>query len=97
MRVMMKISIPTDALNKATQDGSVKQILQSSLEQLRPEAVYFYPSDEGRNLLLFVDIKENSDVPVAAEPYFRGLNAKISFSPVMNLQDFQAAMVKLAH
>ena len=96
MRMMMKNSIPIEAANKAVQDGSAQRIFQSSLEALRPEATYFFPTEEGRNLLLFIDVKENSDIPVIGEPFFQGLNARITFTPVMNLQDFQSAMAKLA-
>jgi hypothetical protein len=96
MRMMMKISIPTEAANKAVADGSVKRILQTSLETLRPEATYFYPSEDGRNILMFIDVKENSDIPAIGEPFFKGLNAKVAFTPVMNVQDFQAGMAKAA-
>ena len=94
MRTMMKISIPIEAANKAVQDGSVKRILQTSLEALRPEATYFYPGEDGRTILLFIDLKETSDMPAIGEPFFQGLNARITFTPVMNLQDFQAGMAK---
>jgi hypothetical protein len=97
MRMMMTITIPIEAANKAVQDGSAKRILQSSFETLRPEAAYFYPSESGRTILLFVDVKETSDMPVIGEPFFAGLNAKVTFTPVMNAQDFQAGMAKLAH
>ena len=97
MRMMMKIVIPIEAANKAVQDGSAQRILQSSLETLRPEAAYFYPAEEGRTILLFIDVKENSDIPAKGEPFFQGLNARITFTPVMNGQDFQAGMAKLAH
>jgi hypothetical protein len=64
---------------------------------LRPEAAYFFPAEEGRTILHFIDVKENSDIPAIGEPFFQGLNAKITFTPVMNGQDFQAGMAKLAH
>lgn len=96
MRIMMNVCIPVEEVNKAMQDGSAGRTLQSVFETWRPEAVYFFPTDQGRNLLLFVDVKENSDMPVIAEPFFR-MNAKITVTPVMNAQDFQAAMGKLAH
>ena len=48
MRMMMKISIPIEAANRAMNDGSAPRILQSSLEALRPEAAYFFPAEEGR-------------------------------------------------
>jgi len=97
MRMMMKISIPIEAANRAVQDGSAKRILQASLETLRPEAAYFYPAEDGRTILLFIDVEENSDIPAIGEPFFQGLNARITFTPVMNGQDFQAGMAKLPH
>jgi len=93
MRTMMRISIPIEAANRAVQDGSVKQILQATLEKLRPEAAYFFP-EEGRNILFFFDMKETSDMPSIGEPFFQGLNARISFTPVMNVEDFRTGMAK---
>ena len=95
MRMMMKVSVPIEAANKAVQDGSMKKILQEQLEKLRPESVYFFADDEVRTALLFIDIKDESDMLVIADPFFQGLNARIRFTPVMNVQDFQAGMVKL--
>jgi hypothetical protein len=97
MRMMMKISIPIEAANKAVQDGSAQRIMQSSFETLRPEAVYFYPAEEGRTILLFINVKENSDIPGIGEPFFQGLNARVTFTPVMNAQDFQAGLAKMGH
>lgn len=94
MRMMMKISIPIEAANRAMNDGSAPRILQSSLEALRPEAAYFFPAEEGRTILLFIDVKEPSDLPSIGEPFFQGFNARISFTPVMNVQDFQAGLAK---
>jgi len=97
MRMMMTITIPFEAANKAVQDGSAKRIMQASFETLRPEAAYFYPGEHGRMILLFIDVKENSDIPSIGEPFFQGLGAKVTFTPVMNAQDFQAGLAKLAH
>jgi len=97
MRMMMKISIPIEAANRAMQDGSAPRILQKSFETLRPEAIYFYPGEEGRNILVFLDVKEPSDLPAIGDPFFKGLEARVTFTPVMNLQDFQAGVAKLGH
>ena len=70
--------------------------MQTSLEALRPEAAYFYPAEGGRTVLLFIDVEESSDIPAIGEPFFQGLNATITFTPVMNVQDFQAGLAKLA-
>ena len=96
MRMMMTISIPIEAANKASADGSAMRILKSSFETLRPEAVYFYPGAEGRTILVFLDVAENSDLPSIGEPFFQGFSARITFTPVMNLPDFQKGMAKKA-
>jgi len=97
MRMMMKVSIPIESANRAMKDGTAQTVLQQSFEKLRPEAVYFFPTEEGRTMLIFLDVKENSDVPAIGEPFFQALNARISFTPVMNLPDFKVAMTKFEH
>jgi hypothetical protein len=69
MRMMMKISAQIEAVNKAVRDGSAQRIMQTSFETLRPEAAYFYPADDGRTILLFIDVKEVSEAPGPTRPY----------------------------
>ncbi len=37
---------------------------------------------------------DSSDIPPAAEPFFLGLDATVTFSPVMNAQEMQAGVAK---
>jgi len=94
--MMMKVSVPIEAANKAVQEGTMGKLLQAQLERLRPEAVYFYADDDVRTALLFIDVKDASDMPVIADPFFQQVSARIRFTPVMNVADFQAGMAKLA-
>ena len=96
MRMMMKVSVPIEAANKAVRDGSMGKLLQDQLEKLRPEAVYFHAEDDVRTALLFIDVKDASDMPVIADPFFQQVSAHIRFTPVMTVQDFQTGMAKLA-
>src|SRR5689334_17732118 len=95
MRMLMKISIPFDAAIRATEDGSAQRILKSSIEALRPEAIYFHPAEDGRTILMVIDVKESSDMPSIGEPFFHGLSARVTFTPVMNLPDFMAGLAKM--
>jgi hypothetical protein len=96
MRMMMRVSVPIEDANKAVREGTMGKILQEQLEKLRPEAVYFHAAEDVRTALLFLDVKEASDMPVIADPFFQGVNARITFTPVMTVQDFQAGMAKVA-
>ena len=96
MRMMMKVSVPIEAANEAIQDGRMQKLVTEQLQKLRPESVYFFADDDVRTALLFIDVKSESDLLVIADPFFQGLNACVRFTPVMNAQDYQAGMVKLA-
>ena len=66
----------------------------ASLEALKAEAAYFTAEDGMRTALIFFEMSDSSDIPSAAEPMFMGMDAKITFSPVMNAQEMQAGVAK---
>jgi hypothetical protein len=92
---MMKITIPAKSGNQAIQDGSLPRILRSTIEALKPEAAYFLPSGM-RTALLFFDLKDPSQIPVIAEPFFMGLEAEVEMAPAMNAQDLEAGLAQLS-
>jgi hypothetical protein len=47
-----------------------------------------------RTGLIFFDMTDSSDIPSAAEPFFMGLDAQISFEPVMNADEMAAGVGK---
>ena len=96
MRTMLKISIPAKSGNQAIQDGSLPRIIQSTLESLKPEAAYFFPEDGKRTSILIFDLKDPTQIPVVAEPFFMGLEAEVKLIPVMNAQDLQAGLSQLS-
>ena len=95
MRMMMKVQMPVEAGNQAIQDGSLPQIVGKALESLRAEAAYFISEEGMRTALIFFDMADPSDIPPAAEPFFAGLHAKVTFCPAMNQADLQTGMQKL--
>jgi hypothetical protein len=80
------------ASNKAIADGSLPAIIRSTMEKLRPEASYFHTFDGCRSCLMVFDMKDPSEMPSIAEPFFTELNAKVDFCPVMNADDLQKGL-----
>ncbi|MDA1185286.1 MAG: hypothetical protein O2930_11670 [Acidobacteria bacterium] len=87
MRMMMKVTIPVEAGNKAFKDGSLARVLQGTAERLKPEASYFVTDAGERSALCFFDMQDSSQIPGIAEPLFTGLGAAVTLSPVMNADD----------
>jgi hypothetical protein len=91
MRMLMTVSIPVESGNRAIADGSLPKIVQSILEEQKPEAAYFTTVNGTRTAYVVVDMKSASDLPALAEPWFLALNASVETTPAMNVQDLGAA------
>jgi len=93
MRMMLRVSIPVDAGNAAARNGSLGSTVNSIVENMKAEAAYFCSEDNGeRTGLIFFDMKDSSEIPSIAEPWFLAFNAKLTFRPVMNPQDLERAI-----
>jgi len=92
MRMLMRVSIPVEAGNAAAKAGTLGSTVEQILADLKPEAAYFFADDNGqRSGSIVFDMKDSSEIPAVAEPWFLAFNAKVSFRPVMNPQDLAKA------
>lgn len=94
MRTLLRITTDTAAANKSVMDGSLGKIIQSTIEKIQPEASYFATNEGCRSWIMVFDLKDSSDIPSIVEPFFLSLNAKVEFSPVMNIEDVQKGLEK---
>lgn len=87
MRMMLKVSMPTEASNAAFHDGSLGTALMDAVERLKPEAAYFFPENGQRTALYVFDMQDEAQIPVVVEPFFHAVNANVALIPVMNAED----------
>jgi hypothetical protein len=94
MRTLLKVGMDTEAANEAIARGTLAEIIQSAMDRLHPEAAYFAAENGRRTAFIVFDLKEPSDLPVVAEPFFTGLKATVDVSPVMNIDDVADGLQK---
>jgi hypothetical protein len=83
------------ATNKTIMDGTLSKIMKATMDKLKPEASYFLATDGCRSCLMVFDLKDSSEIPSIAEPFFLNFNAKVEFSPVMNAEDLQKGLAAM--
>lgn len=91
MRMLLRVSIPAEAGNAAVKAGTLGSTIERIVGELKPEAAYFFADDEGQRCAGIVfDLKDPSQIPAVAEPWFLAFNARVSLRPVMSAQDLAA-------
>lgn len=91
MRVLLKVTWDMEAGNELARKGELGKAVQSILEELKPEAAYFASLDGNRGGYIFVDLKDASQIPAMAEPWFLRVKAKVEIIPVMVIEDLMKA------
>src|SRR5213078_2262426 len=91
MRCLLKVSIPVETGNVTIGDGTLPKTIESILNELKPEAAYFAEEEGNRTGFIFFDLKDTSQIPAVAEPWFLAFNAHIELHPAMNLEDLKKA------
>lgn len=92
MRMLLRVSIPVETGNASAKAGTLGSTIEQILADLKPEAAYFFADDNGqRSGSIVFDMKNSSEIPRIAEPWFLAFNAKVSFRPIMNPEDLAKA------
>ncbi len=104
MRCLVKVSIPTEIGNECVMDGSLGRTIESILKDINPEAAYFAEEHGERTGFIFCKVKDESEIPAIAEPWFLAFGARVEFHPAMTVADlkkagpgFERAIKKYSH
>lgn len=91
MRCIVKVNFPVEKSNEAMKSGKLQKNLQSIVEELKPEAAYFTAERGQRGGIFVVDLKDASQIPQVAEPFFLAFDASVEILPAMKLEDLMKA------
>jgi hypothetical protein len=89
MRMMLRVTVPTEDGNRGVKDGSLPKAIQETMRKLKTEAAYFAADQGCRSAMFFFDMQEASEIPPIVEPWFLGFNAEVELLPVMNADDLK--------
>ena len=68
MRMLLRVSIPVEAGNSAAKAGTLGSTVEKILQDLKPEACYFFADDNGnRSASIVFDMQDSSEIPAVAE------------------------------
>ncbi len=87
MRCLLQASIPVETGSAKAKDGSLGDLIESILAELKPEAAYFLVERGKRTALLFLDLQDPSQIPAVVEPFFLAFNARVKITPAMTAED----------
>jgi len=85
----------TEKANEAISNGTLGKLIEETAEQIKPEATYFTTDNGDRTALFVFDMQDSSQLPSISEPFFQNLGARITYAPVMNMEDVQKGLSQL--
>jgi hypothetical protein len=92
MKVLPPSSCSFGSGNAAARGGTLGTTVKGILDDLKPEAAYFIANEFGERCgYVIFDLKETSQIPAIAEPWFLAFNARLTITPAMTPQDLANA------
>jgi len=95
VRVMVKFRFPVEVGNEMVETGKIEKVVKALVQDLKPEAAYFFPEFGERAGFMIINMQESSEVAGVAERVFFGLNAEIEMTPVMTAEDLTKGLADI--
>jgi hypothetical protein len=83
MRMLMTVKMPHEPFNTLVRAGSIGATIGKILDTIKPEAAYFTEEGGTRGAVLVIDVKDSSQIPSFAEPFFLKFQADCKFRIAM--------------
>lgn len=90
MRFVLRAQVPTDAGNKMMQSPDGIRQIETYIQSVKAENVYFFEAGGMRTMVFIVNMDRADQMAMFAEPLFM-MGANVEFHPVMLLEDLKKA------
>jgi len=88
MRMLLRITFPTERFNAMLKAGTVTPTIQKILADTQPEAAYFGVVTDGqRGAVVVIDVPTAADLPRLTEPWYLAFEARVETSVAMTAED----------
>jgi hypothetical protein len=95
MRMMLRVTVPVEKGNAGIKSGALKKLMQTFMAVHKPEAAYFTADRGYRTAFFFLVMKDASQIPAVAEPFFMEMDATVEFIPAMNAEDLARGLANI--
>lgn len=96
MRMMANFNFSVAPGSDLIRSGKLNTSFERLMEDLKPEAAYFFTNRDGdRSGLVFFDLPESSNILNVVESFAFGLGARVTLTPVMSAEDIQKGFESL--
>jgi hypothetical protein len=93
MHTLLKVTMDdVAAANACLSSGSFEKVVKGVSETIKPEATFFYAENGYRTALFIFDMKDTSQIPSIAEPFFTAVNARVEFFPAMSADELSRGL-----
>jgi hypothetical protein len=89
MRVLMDVICPHEHFNTLVRKGTAGATIAKIVEAIKPEAIYFTEHNGRRGAVIIVELRDASQIPALAEPWFLNFQADCKFRVVMLPEDLK--------
>jgi hypothetical protein len=95
MRMLLKVSLPTSAYNRAIADGKLGSVWSAAFRECPPEATYYLNENGCRAVYSIIDVQSPDQLAAISMPLYEHFEADVSFVPAMVFAELQQAINRM--
>jgi hypothetical protein len=93
MHTLLKVTMSDlEATNAAITNGRMQDVIKQVSKLIKPETSFFTAENGYRTGMFIFDLKDASQIPQIAEPFFTELNARVEFFPGMDFIELEKGL-----